>query len=723
MSNNRKTHNTQYVADFETLHKDTLYFQNLPEDKKDTRIIYWYAENRNNPNDAAEGVTGTGFYDWLMSLTKNTTVWFHNLAFDGTYIIPILERNGWQVVKMDLIDNQLNLTSGLTSEGKLKSKHFAVFVNGNKIYEIQMYHKRRVNGKIIATNINIRCSYVMLSSSVKALGKSLGIDKHLEGQNTKEFYIVEPEEDLDSMYAKNPDFVEYCKRDVKIVLDSLKNFVDAINELPTIKQYLERKSSSRYKREKYHALDKSVTIGGLSRVLMSKIYVPFYEHKNYENLFGHKDLLKIGYKTHKFIKSDKGSFYKGGFVQYNPEYLTNPNNKWVKDGIKIDVVSAYPYQMTFSLPYGEIMNFAEWEAFKAANKGVNWIHGVNYQEWLIVKVARSKPKPIAKYCCNITNFVKAYDEKKNKYRYNPNEQKNYTAYLSRQEWEELQHWSDFTYTDIQYFYQLSAPFLKGYAEEVIDMKTKFGKEGKGAFKQAIKILANSAYGSLGIRLLFDLLIQTTNPAYEFLKNHNPDDWVEVTDYKKKSGETKIKFKGDSFSKSYLDTKAIRITEPENEDKKYFNIACAALITSLQRVYIWSTIRKIGAQYFCYSDTDSIIFANFPPEKRKEIISMCGDQLGQWEIEKEYVKGFTVRKAKDYAVVYKDKEGKEHIESKSAGFSEDTELKELLASFFYDDGTEYMQDEIKIQGGSTTRVKYPSGIILADIDKINKKTSL
>lgn len=717
MSNFKKTYNNQFVCDFETLHKDTNYFKNLKE--KDTRIVYWYSQHLNNPNINFEGISGSDFYEWIISLKKDTTIWFHNLAFDGTYIVPILEQNGWKVVHADIVNDSLTITNGLKDDGTLKSRYFKVFLNGNRIYEIKMYHKRRINGVPVKTNIQIRCSYVMLSTSVAKLGESIGINKYENGQKEdNNFYVVEPENSLKDMYLKNPDYVAYCKRDVNIVIKSLNAFVDAINQLPTIKHYLKSKK----KLNKYAALSKSLTVGGLGRILMHKIYVPYYEQKNYVNLFNTKGLLKIDYETHRFIKNEHNSFYKGGFVQYNPEYLTNHETKWLKDGIKIDVVSAYPYQMTFSMPYGKIYDFNEWENFKKEHDDIKWEHGVNFQEWLIIKIKKSTPKKIAKYCCNINNWVKAYDDKNNKYRYNPNEQKNYVAYLSRQEWDELQHWSHFEIDDIEYYYQLSAPFLKNYAEEVITMKTKFGLLKQGGFKQAMKILANSAYGSLGIRMQFDTLIQASNTAYDFLQDKR-DMWVEVLDFNKKNNYNLIKYKGDSLSKSYLNTKAIRFVEDINKNKQYFNICCAALITSLQRVYIWKTIRYIGPKYFVYSDTDSIIFANFSKKIREKIEKICGTNLGQWEIEKRYLKGFTCRKAKDYAVVYVDKDGNEKIETKNAGFKEDTDLKELLVSFFYDDGTEYELDEINVKLGSTTRVKYKSGIIIADIDKINKKTSL
>ena len=721
----KRLFNNQFVCDFETLHEETQYFQNLPEDKKDTRIIYWYAKHMTKDNVEFEGIDGNSFMDWILNIKINTTIWFHNLSFDGTYIIPLLLKYGFKVVNTEFKDNQF-IFNGANPNGQLKSKYFNVFMNGNKIYEIQFFHTRRINGSPRKTTIQFRCSFVLLSSSIGSLGNSLS-DVNFMGQTLRKmsdeekakgskFYVVEPEESLEVFYSKNIDFVNYCKRDVEIARLSLLRFNEAVNHLPTIKEYMDRENARKKANYKFNALSKSLTIGGLSRELMNKIYVRKFERENWEK-YKFNGFLKIDTDTHNFIKSEEegSKFFKGGFVQFNPQFQTNQETKWVNDGIKIDVVSAYPFQMTKPLPYGRVMNEVEFLEIRKEN----WVVGVDYVEWLIINVKVARPKPICKYCSVLPNYTKEKDLKKDiKYRYNPNKQENFVMHLSRQEFEELKHWVDFELEGIEHYYQLAAPFLKAYAEEVVSMKTKFGIEKKAAFKQAMKILANSAYGSLGIRQLFDVLAQMDLEGYEIIKDLKGDVFSAV-DYANEK-VTSAKYVGDSGSRSLGNNKCIRVRTNQTK-QEHFNIACAAYITSMQRIYILETIRRFGPQYFVYSDTDSIIFCNFPKETRKAITSICGIELGNWEIEKEFILGFTCRKAKDYSVVYLEN-GVQKVENKNAGFIGGSEYEKIILDFFYEDDETYTLDDITIEKGSITRIRYPSGVLLVNVDKINSKST-
>lgn len=101
---------------------------------------------------------------------------------------------------------------------------------------------------------------------------------------------------------------------------------------------------------------------------MLNIYVPKFQKacKDYypNNVFKHNQakygsFLLIDETTYDFINSKDSRYYFGAFTQYNPKYQStfeNKDNKKLNSGIKIDVVSAYPFQMTKSLPYGEIMD-------------------------------------------------------------------------------------------------------------------------------------------------------------------------------------------------------------------------------------------------------------------------------------------------------------------------------------------------------------------------------
>lgn len=273
----------------------------------------------------------------------------------------------------------------------------------------------------------------MLSSPIKSLGKSyshvnfLGepLKKMLddEAKLGNSFYVVEPVKDIKEM---KQNFINYCKRDVEIARKSLLDFTAAINTLPSIKNYvkdIENKKVLTYrKRGKQYNPDytlkvneKSLTIAGFSRWLMKNIYIPKFQKSNEKyysnNVFNHNEnkygnFLFIDKETHEFIKNDsKVNYYNGAFTQFNPTYQAkrgNENNKHVNSGIKIDVVSAYPYQMTKSLPFGTIIDENTfYEYYFSQNP--HWKQGEDYIEFLELKIKRLTPKKINSYCPVLKN--------------------------------------------------------------------------------------------------------------------------------------------------------------------------------------------------------------------------------------------------------------------------------------------------------------------------------
>ena len=102
----------------------------------------------------------------------------------------------------------------------LDVNQFKVLRQNRSIYKIEVCLLTKNNKKLI---VNFHCSLKLLSSPVEALGKALGISKHNEETNSKDFYNVEPRK-LISEYSRS--YVDYCERDVDIVRLSLTNFFD-----------------------------------------------------------------------------------------------------------------------------------------------------------------------------------------------------------------------------------------------------------------------------------------------------------------------------------------------------------------------------------------------------------------------------------------------------------------------------------------------------------------
>lgn len=68
------------------------------------------------------------------------------------------------------------------------------------------------------------------------------------------------------------------------------------------------------------------------------------------------------------------------------------------------------------------------------------------------------------------------------------------------------------------------------------------------------------------------------------------------------------------------------------------------------------------------------------------------------------------------------DGVQKVENKNAGFVGGSEYEKIILDFFYEDDETYTLDDITIEKGSITRIRYPSGVLLVNIDKINSKST-
>lgn len=752
--------NLVYVADFETTTANCNWYKECKAKDKnfnDSRITYWYAKML-NPNDNKkdkngnnkfkedyEGCTPLSFKEFLKDLKKNTTIYFHNLTFDGRFIIKsILERWNRENLNIDGKINkkipELKVVSLLRDENnnlsidgyemveknkwELKRNYYNWFRNGKIIYKIELKIRNNQGNAIIIT---FKCSLRMLNASVKSLGDGLSameeyqhLVKYREGEDNEEFYDVEPMDDVEAFKAKYPSYVEYCRRDVEIVRVSIHIFNQTIAELPTIKNYLEKMG-----RTNYNAFRQAMTIAGLGRHIMGGQYVKMFQqgwsisevvdengnHKtkktfnkeqydryNRNNILAPNrpmgSMILQDYKENSFFKdyityegnelnekngAGANKFYLGGYVQFNlalqrtMDSLDSYKNFELSDGIKLDVKSAYPFQMTKPMPYGPIMEEDEFEELYL-NNNPNWKEGEDYIEWLEIRCKKVIPTKEALYCPILNNtykYVKGNQQEGN--RYVVGEQENVVICVCRKLWEEYKHWYDFEIEEIGGIirrYQLAAPYLRDVALEIYNVKEyKYGKKNENGDKLfpaqqgCVKVLVNSLYGSLAMKPDYCENVVVDNDTLDYL-------------FENKDNKLSMEFRGKIKTFNYKGKSDINATNEykeaqldvdfDLEEKQCFNASAPTLITQYQRLYLFETIRKIGAQYFAYSDTDSIVFYNFPNDVREKIIELSkiqplghlGTNLGQWEIEDYYLKSFKADKAKQYFYEsYKtDKEG-------------------------------------------------------------------
>jgi hypothetical protein len=180
------------VSDFETSH-DGLLTGEAP-----TRTWVWCWATTNLEGGVE---TGRTIDEWFTNIEKqNTLCYFHNLGFDGEFVVAELFKRGHRWVPGEY-------------NKPLKRGQFTSLVSSmKKVYSITW---RARNGKIVELNDSIK----KLPSSVKALAKSFGMDLQ-KGDCDHTIYRPEGE------YQPTEAEWDYVKRDVLIVAKAIKTVRD-----------------------------------------------------------------------------------------------------------------------------------------------------------------------------------------------------------------------------------------------------------------------------------------------------------------------------------------------------------------------------------------------------------------------------------------------------------------------------------------------------------------
>lgn len=639
-----------YISDFETVTENTNYYRM----NKDSIVLLACS---------AEYTTGekhlfTNIKDWLsfhINIQKSHIIYFHNLSWDGEFILRFLAN--YTNLKYDYVGDTKNPPAN----------SYRVFRNAGRIYYIHIYIRNRAGKRY---TLEFKCSYRLLNSSVGVLGKSVNIAKHLENDG-QDFYDVEPEDKIENY---PPRFIEYIKNDCEIVRLSLLNFETALHSIPLIAKK-EKWFKSRGKTG-YNVLNK-LTSASTSKWLMWK-YV-----KQYRNTFKtlkNEQLIQI--PTQSYLTGYK--WFKGGFTQINEKYLTSAKN--VEKAIMIDVTSAYPYQMTFDLPYGEILNEPPTDG--------------SYVTFYKLYVESAKIKKDCWDCVCLYNWK----DGKDKTRYT-RESYDFECFYTKEEWDCLKKFYDFKVSKLDVYYMKSLPYLKDYATDLFALKNYYASIKNSGLKQAAKIMLNAGYGCLAERLEFkNFMYFPKEMLMNVLKLKQGDEFSDLYEFHRVN-ET-FNFAPDQLCLLEL----YNIAEPING----MNVWAAATITSRQRVYLLNKIYEIGAKHFALCDTDSILFINLNDEQLAKIKQDTSSELGGWEIESEPVY-FGCFGAKKY--VLKDKDNN-IIKSRFAGIDEKSSRYTTML-----DEYDFSQDEILIKDAVMVRTFTKNGIILTKKDKINKKGTI
>lgn len=174
-----------FTADFETT-----------TDPDDCRVWAYAVCDVRDIDFVVYGNSIDDFIEWC-NAAANCQLYFHNLGFDGAFILDYLEKNGWEWVE----DNK-----------HVKDKSYTTLISDmNQVYQITLYFTKDKRVKIYD-------SFKVIPLSVKRMAKDYGLD---EGKG-----------ELDYEAYREPGHIltdeekDYIRRDVQIVAHVLVEFID-----------------------------------------------------------------------------------------------------------------------------------------------------------------------------------------------------------------------------------------------------------------------------------------------------------------------------------------------------------------------------------------------------------------------------------------------------------------------------------------------------------------
>lgn len=278
-----------YVADFET----TVFDGQDSTEVWAAALVELYTENVLVFNSIDK------FFEYVYSLKHNAIVYFHNLKFDGSFILDYLMRIG--EYKQAYSNDNGDISWMSTSDMPDKSYRYLISDKG-QWYTIIIKNNRFV--------IDIRDSLKLLPFSVADIGnafktkhKKLSIE--YKGIRKKDGYITDEEK-------------EYIKNDVLVVKEALEILYSEGHNKLTIGSCCLSEFKSNFPKPVFNDL-------------FPNLYESFFPNTRDNHDFGY---VTIG----EYIRAS----YKGGYC-----YLVEgKENKVYKNGVTLDVNSLYPSVMS-----------------------------------------------------------------------------------------------------------------------------------------------------------------------------------------------------------------------------------------------------------------------------------------------------------------------------------------------------------------------------------------
>lgn len=710
----RKT-NT-FFSDFETLTYNSKTFQKRLQNGDRGLSDVWLWTLLKNEQEYEIGNTLDEYFDNLFNKAKtlkgSIIVYFHNLSFDGNFIFKYLMKKYPNWFIQDISD----------TPDKYKP-YFKTFTDSNKIFNIEINYvystiNKSGNKKKHSKHIIFKCSYLILSSNIESLGKSLGIVKY-DGvdklindgiiKNVDEFYDLGDFDLKDTNKTVYDVFVNYIINDTKIAYLAINNFEKTLLNLDNEDIYFYKKTKKELKKMDVNIqLKNQLTIASIAfKLMINNVYLNSFQSK-----FPDKELPKHLFIYNEEQYNNAKLSYRGGFTQFN---ISKKLKETKTLGMSIDITSSYPYQMTKQIPYDNTRYYDKdlknkYNYIKYFDININFKIKDEYKNKMYIIPKTKQPNKLIseEQLAQLEVLREIYSMGDTSYRYPEKGSGRYIVFSEELElWEKLY---DIEYIHKEHFYLKSEQFLQPFIEKYYTLKEEADKAGKEALKGCYKILLNSCYGATAKRKQYNQIYATKdilvkNEKINFGKSTKMGKLREFNIEIEKEKQWRL---GDDYLNLYELREEMDIT-------KFPNAMIASHITSLGRIQLIKTILSIGIDNFIYCDTDSIYFNwNWKDEsemnKLKQMINLNGFELGSWKIEKKF-DNMIVRGAKDYSIWYENK----NIGIVMSGVKK-TRQKQIATKW---DKELFLGEEILIDDATLQRQECENGMFLIWVDKIKQ----
>lgn len=613
------------VGDFETCYTST--------EKTDVRVWAWgmldYMTGEYN-----YGNNINQFLDDILTDKYVYDIGFHNLKFDGNFIIPQLFKRGFRYLNnseyMDKWRNGDDMTGLFTHNITTMGQWFSIIIT-----------KEKQANKSTPAFVHIWDTLKLFPNKLEEIGKQYNITEQKIKVDRDFYERIRPEG-----HNLTREEYEYLKADCNVLATALRGQLEkygTIYRTQASKAFTFFKNSCtdeagniNYK-QKYEGIQQWAvpSIEGLEDYEGAIVrYLPKHVREKI-NASGEKLIDKFEYYIPDYYTwSDIKKAYTGGISYVNPVYQERSVNAPIT---VIDVNSMYPYCLrTFPIPFGR---FTKKEG-QPSKKARAWIAcarvSFKLKKDTNLPCIQIKEKYGRKWLRESTDYMKYGEEDM----FNED-----VIFFTSVDFETYQENYDFTVHKWLYYYEYSnfgykdgRAFIDKYykQKQEADRKMKEIKkknpdtyETDSEYIKAkldrleAKIMMNSAYGKHGTKYF----LYAKDSVYE--------------------GEGQpVKFVAET----------VLSRDPDKEPSHYY-CPYAAFVTSYARRMLVSAWNRFDGRAL-YCDTDSIHFLGTPdeiPQSLEPIIDRTeSGQLGLWKVEGTFARGRYIR-SKTYIEITEDGE--------------------------------------------------------------------